>query len=62
MQDDLITTENISGPLLQSLFEDAYMDAQLDDDGEILVKDDVWVRSINDKKDKICLDGVPVHR
>ena len=54
MQEELITTDNISQELLKSVFDAAFMDPTVDGDGDILIKDDVkvYVR-LGDKKDRI---------
>ena len=55
MQDDLITSENLTPELLKAMFDAAFMEAKLDDDGEVIVHDEVRVRvKVNmDRKDRI---------
>jgi len=40
MPDDLITSDNLSKELLQVLFEQAYFDVALDEDGDLVVRDE----------------------
>jgi len=55
MQDELITSDNLSPELLQSIFDAAFMDSTLDDDGNITVQDAVRVnvRVNMERKDRI---------
>jgi hypothetical protein len=55
MPDDLITSDNLSPELLKAVFDAAFMEAKLDDDGEIIVQDAVKVRlKVNqERKDRI---------
>ena len=41
MSNDLITPENLSTKLLKSVFDNALMDASIDEDGDLFVKDNV---------------------
>ena len=61
MQDDLITSDNVSAELVKSVFDAAFMEASIDSDGDVLVKDAVrvFVR-VPEKKDRLrmfCLFG-----
>jgi hypothetical protein len=61
MPDDLITSDNVSPELVKSVFDAAFMDATIDSDGDVLVKDAVrvFVR-MPEKKDRLrlfCLFG-----
>ena len=61
MQDDLITGDNVSAELVKSVFDAAFMEASIDSDGDVLVKDAVrvFVR-VPEKKDRLrmfCLFG-----
>ena len=60
MQDDLITPDNLSPELVKSVFDAAFMDATLDDDGQVIVQDaiSVRVRANNEQKDRIRFIGV----
>lgn len=55
MQNDLITSENLSPELIKSVFDAAFMDATLGEDGMIIVQDDIRVRVRPDieRKDRI---------
>lgn len=55
MPDDLITSDNVSPDLIKAVFDAAFMDARLDDDGEVVVQDAVKVRMrVNEeRKDRI---------
>ncbi|MCP3887486.1 MAG: YbjN domain-containing protein [Desulfobulbaceae bacterium] len=44
MQEELITSENLSPELLKSIFDAAFMESTTDEDGEVLVKESVTVR------------------
>ncbi len=68
MHEDLITPENLSIDLLKATFDAAYMDTRLDEDSDLVVKDDVSVRIRIDEKRKNRIrfltifgfkDGVP---
>ncbi len=45
MKDDLINKENLSQELLQSLFEQAFLDVRLNEDGDLYIQDrwKVWI-------------------
>ena len=55
MLNEQITSDNLSAELLKSVFDAAFMDATLDEDGEIVVKEAVNVRvRVNmEQKDRI---------
>lgn len=55
MPDDLITSDNLSPELLKAVFDAAFMEAKLDDKGELIVEDAVKVRLIvnQERKDRI---------
>jgi hypothetical protein len=55
MQNELITSDNLSPELLKSVFDSAFMEATLDDDGEVIVQDAirVRVRANMERKDRI---------
>ena len=55
MLNEQITSDNLSAELLKSVFDAAFMEATLDEDGEIVVKDAVSVRvRVNmEQKDRI---------
>ncbi len=44
MPNELITSDNLSPELLKSVFDAAYMDSTLEDDGELIVQDVTRVR------------------
>ncbi len=53
MQDELITSDNLSPELLKSLFDAAYMEPTVDKDAEIILQEaDVDVRVIADMENK----------
>jgi len=52
MKEELITPENLSIDLLKSTFEAAYMDVRLEEDSDLIVKEDVNVRIRIDEKRK----------
>jgi hypothetical protein len=60
MPDDLITSDNLSPELLKAVFDAAFMEAKLTDDGTILVADAINVRVIvnKERKDRIRLISV----
>ena len=57
MFDDLITPENLSKSLLKSVFDGAFMDVLVDEDGDLLVKEDItcFILISENSKDKIRL-------
>ena len=40
--DELITADNVSKELLQSIFDAAFMETSIDGDGDLVVKNDFW--------------------
>lgn len=57
MAEDLITPQNLSSELLKAAFESAYMDARVDEDGDLRVKDicNVIVRPDLERRNQIRL-------
>jgi len=56
MTNDLVTPENLSVELLNSIFDDAYMETSIDSDGDLHVRDDIGCFVILSKdKDRITL-------
>jgi hypothetical protein len=56
MNNDLITPENVSKEMLKSVFDAAYLNATLDSDDLLSVKEDSTIFiSLNEAKDKISL-------
>lgn len=60
-EDELITPENVSAQLIKSVFDGAYMEATIDGDGDVLIRDavKVFIR-VGEKKDRLrmfCLFG-----
>ena len=56
MSDELVTPENLSNELLLSIFDAAFMDASLDDDGTLRVKEKVRCLVMpSEAKDRIRL-------
>lgn len=45
MQDDLVKKENISQELLKSLFEQAFLDVHINEDGDLYIQDrwKIWI-------------------
>lgn len=52
MTDDLITPDNVSKELLLSLFDAAFMEASLDDDGDVVVRDECMCIVVPSKEKK----------
>ena len=56
MPNDLITPENLSKELLESIYDTAYMETSWDDDGDLRVKDQIHCFVMpSEKKDRIQL-------
>ena len=57
MNEELITPENLSTELLKTIFEAAYMNVEIDDDGDLKVREEctVYVRPNKKYKDRIAL-------
>lgn len=53
MSDDLITPDNVSKELIKSCFDAAYIDAIIDKDGDVQMKDDKVFLRLTEKKDRI---------
>lgn len=55
MSDNMITAENLSVEMLKEIFEAAFMDATIDEDGDLLVKEacKVFVRPDLERKNSI---------
>lgn len=55
MSDNMITSDNLSVEMLKGIFEDAYIETSIDDDGDILVKEacKVFVRPDMERKNRI---------
>lgn len=62
MTDTLLTPENVSKNVLQELFEDALMDVSIDQDGDLLVQEDVkcyvFLNESNDRIRLLTLFGI----
>ena len=57
MNEELITPENLSTELLKTIFEAAYMNVEIDEDGDLKVREEctVYVRPNKKLKDRISL-------
>ena len=57
MTEELITPENLSTELLKTIFESAYMNVEIDEDGDLKIKEEctVYVRPNKKYKDRISL-------
>jgi len=62
MNEELITPENLSTELLKTIFEAAYMDVEIDEDGDLKVREECTVYIQPNKKYKnriglLCIFG-----
>jgi hypothetical protein len=56
MSDQIINSSNLCPELIKSVLDDAYMDASLDDDGDVVVRENgvnIWIRADKNNKDRI---------